>query len=68
MVGQLKKVYLQGPIKILHFPTPARTQKYLTQLQNTLAFLTIKPSASWVVQEISLHVIPVRILVPRFYR
>ena len=41
MVGQFKKVYLHRPIKILDFLTPARIQKYLTELQNILAFLTI---------------------------
>ena len=30
MVGQLKKVYLDRPIKILHFGTPAKFQKYFT--------------------------------------
>ena len=30
MVGQFKKSYLHRPIKILHFLTPARIQKYLT--------------------------------------
>ena len=25
-----RKAYLHRPIKILHFPTPARIQKYLT--------------------------------------
>ena len=30
MVGQFKKAYLHRPIKILHFLTPPRIQKYLT--------------------------------------
>ena len=31
MVGQFKKAYLHRPIKILHFLTLARIQKYLLQ-------------------------------------
>ena len=30
MVGQFRKAYLHRPIKILHFLTAARIQKYLT--------------------------------------
>ena len=30
IVGQFEKVYLHKQIKILHFLTPARIQKYLT--------------------------------------
>ena len=40
-LGNSKKAYLHTPIKILHFLTPTRIQKCLTQLQNILAFLTI---------------------------
>ena len=41
MVGHFKKTYLQKPIKILYFLVPAIIQKYLTQPENILAFLTI---------------------------
>ena len=41
MVEQFKKGYLHRPITILHFFTPARTQKCLTEFQNILASLTI---------------------------
>ena len=41
MVEQFKKAYMHRPIKILHFLTPTRIKKCLTQLRNILAFLTI---------------------------
>ena len=41
LVGQFKKAYLHRPINILHFLTPARIQKCLTELLNILGFLTI---------------------------
>ena len=48
MVGKFKKPYLHRPIKILHIPTLARIRKYLTELQNILAFLTINHlQAEW---------------------
>ena len=34
----IKKSLFASTIKILNFPTPARIQKRLTQLQNILAF------------------------------
>ena len=37
----VQKTSLHRPINILHFLTPARIQKCLTELQNILAFLTI---------------------------
>ena len=66
MFGQFKKAYLQRPIKILHFLTPARIQKCLKSIQNILAFLTINhlQADSYIWQGIFLHVIPVRIIVP----
>ena len=66
MVDQFKKPLLHRPIKILHFLTPARIQKCLTQHQNILAFLTINhPQAELLMQQRNfLDVIPVLILVP----
>ena len=66
MVGQFKKAYLDTPIKILNFVTPARIQKCLTKLQNILALLTINhlQAEPRIQQEIFLHVIPVRIIIP----
>ena len=40
-VKKYEKAYLQTPFKILRFPTPARIQKCLIQIQNILAFLTV---------------------------
>ena len=34
----IKEACLHRPIKILHFPTPARIQKCLTSPENILAF------------------------------
>ena len=69
MVGQIKQACLHRPIKILHFLTPARIQKCLTQLQNILAFLTINhlQAESRIQQGIFLHVIPVCVIVPCIY-
>ena len=41
MAGQIKKACLHRPIKILHFLKPSRIQKYLTEPQNILTFLTL---------------------------
>ena len=62
MVGQFKKAYLHRPIKILHFLSPVRIQKCLTQLQNILTFLIINH-----LQENFLEVFSVCTIVPLFY-
>ena len=38
----VQKSYLHRPIKILHFLAPARIRKCFPQLQDILAFSTIK--------------------------
>ena len=70
MVGQFKKAYLHRPVTILHFLTPARIQKCLTEFQNILASLTINhlQAESRIYQGIFLHIIPVRIIAPYIYK
>ena len=48
MVGQFKKTYLHGPIKILHFHTRENSKMFHTT-SKYFSFFNNKPPASWVV-------------------
>ena len=60
------KTHLHKPIKILQSLSRGKTKKFSTKIRNILAFSKINdPQAkSRIQQEIFLHVIPIRIIVP----
>ena len=60
------KNYLHKPIKVLQFVSCRKIQQYLELLRNMLPFSTIThvQTDSRILQEIFLHVIPVRMIVP----